>query len=92
VLDLGDGAYAAVAHLRQGSVLVRPGQRVSAGAELAECGNSGNSTEPHVHFQLMDHPRPAFAAGLPFRFTHTDTRDGLSKNEEPFVANTVNVR
>jgi hypothetical protein len=45
-----------------------------------------------VHFQLMDHPRPAFAAGLPFHFTDTDTSDGLPKNEEPFVANAVSAR
>ena len=86
VLDLGDGTYAAVAHLRQGTVRVEPGQRVAAGEQLAECGNSGNSTEPHVHFQLMDRAEPAFAAGLPFRFTDTAASDGLPKNEQPFVA------
>ncbi len=56
VLDLGDEVYAALAHLRRGSVRVRPGDRVAAGQQLAACGNSGNSTEPHLHFQLMDHP------------------------------------
>jgi hypothetical protein len=68
VLDLGDGVYAALAHLRRRSVLVRVGQRVTAGDRLAECGNSGNSSEPHLHFQLMDHPNVLLAAGLPFRF------------------------
>ena len=48
--------------------MVRPGDQVVAGQQLARCGNSGNSTEPHLHFQVMDHPRPAFAAGLPFEF------------------------
>ncbi|MFC7280125.1 M23 family metallopeptidase [Paractinoplanes rhizophilus] len=68
VVDLGDGRYALYAHLRRHSATVRPGDRVVAGQELARCGNSGNSSEPHLHFQLMDHPRPAFAAGLPFDF------------------------
>jgi murein DD-endopeptidase MepM/ murein hydrolase activator NlpD len=68
VLDLGDGVYAALAHLRRRSALVRAGQRVTAGERLAGCGNSGNSSEPHLHFQLMDHPNVLLAAGLPFRF------------------------
>ena len=68
VLDLGDGVYAALAHLRRGSLRVRPGDRVAAGQQLAACGNSGNSTEPHLHFQLMDHPSVLLAAGLPLRF------------------------
>lgn len=68
VIDHGDGVYSALAHLRRGSIRVRPGQRVAVGEPVAECGNSGNSTEPHVHFQLMDHPRALLAAGLPFGF------------------------
>ncbi|MEV1025495.1 M23 family metallopeptidase [Streptomyces sp. NPDC050264] len=69
VLDLGDGVHALYGHLRRGSLAVRPGDRVRAGQELARCGNSGNSTEPHVHFQLMDGPDPDSAAGLPFRWS-----------------------
>lgn len=69
VIDLGDGAYAVLAHLRRRSVRVRAGQHVNVGDQIAECGNSGNSTEPHLHFQLMDHPFIAVAAGLPFRLT-----------------------
>jgi len=68
VLDLGGGVYAVLAHLRRNSATVRPGERVSAGRQIGECGNSGNSSEPHVHFQLMDSPYPAVAAGLPFTF------------------------
>ncbi|TVL93871.1 M23 family metallopeptidase [Streptomyces sp. SAJ15] len=66
VLDLGDGTYAMYAHLRRGSLTVRAGDRVRAGQRLARCGNSGNSSEPHVHFQLMDHPDLDVARGIPF--------------------------
>lgn len=69
VIDVGDGVYAVLAHLRRRSIRVTAGQHVRAGTQIAECGNSGNSTEPHLHFQLMDHPAIAVAAGLPFRFT-----------------------
>lgn len=63
------GGTAYRAHLERNSVTVRPGDRVEAGVQIARCGNSGNSSEPHLHFQIMDRPWPTFAAGLPFRFT-----------------------
>jgi murein DD-endopeptidase MepM/ murein hydrolase activator NlpD len=89
VLDLGGGVYAALAHLRRGSVRVRPGDRVAAGQPLAECGNSGNSSEPHLHFQLMDHPSVLLAAGLPLRFARYRVGDadraGVPRNLEPFT-------
>lgn len=69
VLDLGGGVYALYAHLRQGSAHVRAGEKVRAGQVLAECGNSGNSSEPHLHFQLMDAPDPRLAVGAPFTWT-----------------------
>jgi hypothetical protein len=90
VLDLGGGVYAALAHLRRGSVRVRPGDRVAAGQQLAACGNSGNSTEPHLHFQLMDHPSVLLAAGLPLAFDHYQAagtgQSGLPGNLEAFTA------
>jgi hypothetical protein len=90
VLDLGGGVYAALAHLRRGSVLVRAGDRVAAGQPLAACGNSGNSTEPHLHFQLMDHPSVLLAAGLPVTFARYQVgaaeRAGVPHNLQPFTA------
>lgn len=81
VLDLGDGSYAALAHLKRSSIKVNKGQVVRAGQQLAECGNSGNSSEPHIHFQLMDTSRTALAAGLPFSFAGCD----MPKNQQPFI-------
>ena len=48
------GGVVALCHLQQGSIEVRPGQRVHVGDVLGRCGNSGNSTEPHVHVQGID--------------------------------------
>lgn len=81
VLDLGDGVYALYAHLRRGSLTVRPGERVRVGQELARVGNTGNSTEPHLHFQLMDRPRLDTARGLPFRWAGV----GVPRNGERFT-------
>lgn len=90
VLDLGNGVYAAFAHLRRRSLRVTTGERVRAGQQIAECGNSGNSSEPHLHFQLMDHRRVWVAAGLPFRFDRYevdgDTTGGVPRNGKPFIA------
>jgi len=59
------GAHIALVHLRRGSLLVAVGDRVSAGQTLAQCGNSGNSTQPHLHLQVMDSENLAVAKGLP---------------------------
>ncbi len=86
IIECGERRFAVLAHLRRGSVQVRPGQRVSAGQPIAECGNSGNSTEPHLHVQLMDHPNPLFAAGLPILFDTPETGAGLPRaNDALFV-------
>ncbi|MBW5422179.1 peptidoglycan DD-metalloendopeptidase family protein [Streptomyces sp. BG9H] len=66
VLDLGGGTYAMYAHVKQGSLAVKAGDEVVAGQHLGSCGNSGNSTEPHLHFQLMDGPDLNVARGVPF--------------------------
>jgi murein DD-endopeptidase MepM/ murein hydrolase activator NlpD len=68
LLDLGGGAYALLGHLRAGSVRVRPGDRVRAGQALGRVGNSGNSSEPHLHFHVQDSATPLSGTGLPVRF------------------------
>ncbi|MEU6380134.1 M23 family metallopeptidase [Streptomyces sp. NPDC046909] len=72
VLRLDSGVYAAFAHLRRGSLRVAVGDRVAVGRQLAECGNSGNSSEPHVHFQLMNGPDSETAQGVPFVWHYRD--------------------
>ncbi|MFI1014694.1 M23 family metallopeptidase [Streptomyces sp. NPDC020965] len=81
VLDLGDGTYAMYAHVQRGSLQVRAGDRVTAGQPIARCGNSGNSTEPHIHFQLMDGPDLDTARGIPFRWRGI----GIPANGETFT-------
>ncbi len=66
IIKLDDGVYAGYAHIKPGSVRVRPGQRVTAGQVIGRLGNSGNTTGPHLHFQLMDRPSLLDANGLPF--------------------------
>lgn len=68
MLDHGHGEYSLFAHLQPHSLKVKPGQRVRAGDELGRCGNSGNTTEPHLHYHLQDGPKFGDADGLPPRF------------------------
>ncbi len=48
-----DGTFGIYAHLRRGSALVHPGQRVQMGQIIAQSGNSGYSTGPHLHFAVL---------------------------------------
>lgn len=73
VIALGsDGPFVLLAHLQRGSVQVQPGQLVGAGVPVARCGNSGNSTEPHLHLQVSDSTDWTSARGLPFAFRRRD--------------------
>jgi phage tail protein X len=68
ILDLGQGRYAFYAHLQPGSLRVKLGERVKRGQVLGLVGNSGNSTEPHLHFHLADAPSPLGSEGIPYRY------------------------
>ena len=60
--------HALHAHLRQGSVTVQLGDEVGADAPLGEVGHTGNSTAPHLHFQLMSTADPTTAEPIPCAF------------------------
>ncbi|MEV9639573.1 M23 family metallopeptidase [Mammaliicoccus sciuri] len=46
--------YSLIAHLKRYSITVQEGANVKTGELIGLCGNSGNSSEPHIHFQVMD--------------------------------------
>jgi murein DD-endopeptidase MepM/ murein hydrolase activator NlpD len=77
VLARSGGTFAALAHLTTGSVIVRPGQEVRRGELISRVGHTGNSTAPHLHFQLMDSPDVMTARGIPCAFRRLEVeRDG----------------
>lgn len=75
-IDTG-GVVVALCHLQRGSLEVQAGQHVQVGTQLARCGNSGNSTEPHVHVQAFDSPDIDGASAVPLTF-----RGSLPNNGE----------
>jgi hypothetical protein len=72
IIDLGNKVFAVYAHLKPNSLRVKRGDRVAAGQPIAALGNSGNSTEPHLHFQLCDKPSGMSCAGIPPSFDNIE--------------------
>jgi murein DD-endopeptidase MepM/ murein hydrolase activator NlpD len=71
VVDHGDDEFSMYLHLQPGSVRVKAGDRVEAGQVIGKLGSSGNSTEPHLHFQVCNTAQPMTCAGVPVRFSNT---------------------
>jgi hypothetical protein len=80
--DIGSGHYAFYAHLQPGSLRVHEGDRVVRGQVLALLGNSGNSSEAHLHFHVSDANDPLMSEGVPYvfdRFREVGQADGLDE-------------
>jgi murein DD-endopeptidase MepM/ murein hydrolase activator NlpD len=65
-----DGRYATYAHMQKGSVTVDVGDRVRPGQTLGKLGNTGNTSAPHLHFQITEGRSVLGSSGLPFVFDH----------------------
>lgn len=85
VLKIADGVYAFYAHLKPGSVTVQVGDHVRLGDEIARTGNSGNTTESHLHFHLMDGTAPLTATNLPFEISSFTMLGNGSEDGSEFV-------
>lgn len=80
VVQLEEDRFVALVHLKKGSLAVGAGDTVGTGDRLGDCGNSGNTTEPHIHLQVMDGPDPMTARGVPFVFdTFVEHRQGQTR-------------
>jgi hypothetical protein len=70
------GTYLVIAHLKNGSVAVQTGDTVEEGEVIGECGNSGNTSEPHIHIHHQRQDPTVFplnfAEGLPLYFRDHD--------------------
>lgn len=75
-LALDTGTFVLIAHMKHGSVTVREGEQVEEGQPIGACGNSGVTSEPHIHIhhQRQDpRNRPLnFSEGLPLHFRDHD--------------------
>lgn len=80
ILEHPDKEYSFLAHFKQQSIVVNEGDAVKQGQIIGLCGNSGNSSEPHIHFHVMDSPEYITCKSIRIRFN-----DGV----EPIQGNTV---
>jgi murein DD-endopeptidase MepM/ murein hydrolase activator NlpD len=68
VIRHAGGEFSHYGHLKQGSVRVKAGETVVRGQAIGQLGHTGNSTEPHLHFQLTDGPDSMYSRGIPITF------------------------
>jgi murein DD-endopeptidase MepM/ murein hydrolase activator NlpD len=68
VIQHAENEYSFLAHLMPGSILVNEGQNVKREQLIAMCGNSGNTSEPHLHFHVQNGKSFFTSIGLPIHF------------------------
>ena len=72
IVRVSRGVYLLYGHMQPGSVRVRPGQRIARGDPIGLVGSTGNSTTPHLHFQVLTQPTFFPADSTPFVFDSFD--------------------
>lgn len=83
VIDHENGEFSLLAHFKKGSIIVSVGDQVLKGQELGKAGNSGNSSEPHLHYHLQTTADPFDGEGLPAQFLDYYADDIFVKKGEP---------
>ncbi len=68
IIDMGNGLYAFYAHMQPGSLRVKVGEKVKARQVLGLLGNTGNSSEPHLHFDICNASSMLACEGVPYAF------------------------
>jgi len=68
VIRHAEHEFSTLCHLLPKSITVQAGQQVRRGDIIARCGNSGNTSEPHIHFQVQNTKKFYSSLGLPIRF------------------------
>src|SRR5690348_9630011 len=97
ILEIAPKVFALYLHLHPGSLTVKVGDVVKAGAPLATIGNTGPSMGPHLHFSIADNPDLSAGRSLPFvidDFTSVGTidLDSSQANRLVILPNLHNVR
>lgn len=83
IIDHENGEFSILAHFKQGSILVSVGDAVIKGQELGKAGNSGNSSEPHLHYHMQTTAKPFDGDGLPTQFENYYANDIFIARGEP---------
>lgn len=84
IIDHQNGEASLLAHFKQNSIRVKPGDTVLQGDVLGECGNTGNTSEPHIHYNLQNNPLMHIAEALPAPFAKIIVDGKEEINSEPY--------
>jgi hypothetical protein len=74
IVEMKGKHFVMYAHFEPNTITVHVGDSVKTGQVLGKLGNSGSSSTPHLHIQVMDEPSPLSGRGLPFVFDHVQRR------------------
>jgi murein DD-endopeptidase MepM/ murein hydrolase activator NlpD len=83
IIKTANGEFVFFAHFKQQSIVVKQGQKVTTGALLGLCGNSGNSSEPHLHFHLQNTEDMTKATGAKCFFDQLKVNGVLKSDYSP---------
>lgn len=81
--DFGNGEFGLLCHFKFGSITVKEGDTVKQGEVLGLCGNSGSSSQPHIHFNLQENPKMKNRKALPAQFRKILVNGEIKENYEP---------
>ncbi len=81
-IDHQNGEYTMLGHMKKGSLKVKSLEKVVAGQELGLCGNSGNTSEPHIHMHMPNTALPYKGHGLPLQFKKVLVNGKIKKSHE----------
>ena len=83
IIDHGNDEYSFLLHFKMNSIVVKAGQKVRKGQKLGECGNSGYSFEPHLHYHMQDSPIYLDGYGIPAQFQNFSSNGVFINRGEP---------
>lgn len=83
IINHNNGEYSLLCHLKHNSIRVKVGYKVIQGKVIGLCGNTGNTFQPHIHFNLQDGPLMHKAKALPAQFVKILVNGELKENYEP---------
>lgn len=83
IIKTANNEYVVLCHFKQWSIRVKQGQKVKSGKYLGRCGNSGNSSEPHLHFHIQNVENINHATGIKCFFESLSVDGAIKKDYSP---------
>jgi hypothetical protein len=83
MLDHDNGEFSLLCHFKHNSIVVKVGEKVKQGQKLGLCGNTGNTNQPHIHYNLQDHLLGYKAKALFAQFVKIRVDGEVEKSYEP---------